>query len=139
MVILLNRDKESSPHSASTSAITEDATISEAPSPTSTPPPSTPAPQQTGSTAVVVGTCDEGGTCGVKQRTAPYTDAPRLVPNDLQDNVTVTVVCQTTGDVRTSTGHGSSSLVPARQRRLRELGLPQCPRVGDTGVLTAAQ
>ena len=135
MVILLNRDKESSPPSASTSAVTEDATISEAPSPTSTPPPSTTAPQQTGWTAVVVGTCDEGGTCGVKQRTAPYTDAPRLVPNDLQDNVTVTVVCQTTGDVRTSTGHGSSyvwyqlangAYVNSVYLNVRGSGIPAC-------------
>lgn len=56
----------------------------------------------------IVGTCDEGGTCGVKQRDAPYTAANKLVPNDLQDGNTVTVVCQTTGDLRTNEGFGSS-------------------------------
>lgn len=60
--------------------------------------------------AVVVGTCDEGGSCGVKQRTAPYTDAPRLYSDDLQDGMAVTVVCQTTGDVRSSQGYGSSRM-----------------------------
>jgi serine/threonine-protein kinase len=61
------------------------------------------------SSGLIVGTCDEGGSCGVKQRTAPYTDAPRMYPNDLQDNDTVIVVCETNGDVRSSMGHGSSS------------------------------
>jgi hypothetical protein len=58
--------------------------------------------------AVIVGTCDEGGSCGVKQREAPYVDAERLHPNDLKDGVTVSVVCQTTGDLRSSEGSGSS-------------------------------
>jgi len=58
--------------------------------------------------ATIVGTCDEGGSCGVKQRTQPYTDAPRLDPNDLKDGATVRVVCQTTGDLRSSEGHGAS-------------------------------
>lgn len=58
---------------------------------------------------VVVGTCDEGGSCGVKQRNAPFTAAPRLVSNDLQDAMSVTLVCQTSGDVRSSAGYGSSS------------------------------
>lgn len=57
---------------------------------------------------LVVGTCDEGGSCGVKQRIAPYTDAERLYPNDLKDGTAVTVVCQTTGDLRSNTGEGSS-------------------------------
>lgn len=59
---------------------------------------------------MIVGTCDEGGTCGVKQRSAPYTAADRLVPNDLHDGNAVTVVCQTIGDVRSSDGRGSSSV-----------------------------
>lgn len=63
-------------------------------------------PQQVFGT--IVGTCDEGGSCGVKQREAPYNAAPRLYSNDLQDNMTVTVVCQTVGDVRSSAGHGTS-------------------------------
>ncbi len=71
-------------------------------SPTSPPPSSW--------SAVVVGTCDEGGSCGVKQRDAPFTAAPRLVPDDLQDGMTVTVVCVTSGDTRSSEGHGSSNL-----------------------------
>lgn len=58
---------------------------------------------------VVVGTCDEGGSCGVKQRNAPLTAAPRLVSSDLQDAMSVTLVCQTSGDVRSSAGYGSSS------------------------------
>jgi len=57
---------------------------------------------------VVVGTCDEGGTCGVKQRRAPYTEAPRLYSTDLHDGATVTVVCRTTGDLRASEGQGAS-------------------------------
>lgn len=56
-----------------------------------------------------MGTCDEGGSCGVKQRTAPYVSAPRLYPDDLHDGVQVTLSCQTVGDVRSSAGHGSSS------------------------------
>lgn len=58
--------------------------------------------------AMIVGTCDEGGSCGLKQRTAPFVNAPRLHPNDLVDGTMVRVVCQTTGDVRTSDGHGES-------------------------------
>ncbi|MCW1821683.1 MULTISPECIES: protein kinase domain-containing protein [Mycolicibacterium] len=57
---------------------------------------------------LVVGTCDEGGSCGVKQRIAPYTDSERLYPNDLKDGTAVTVVCQTTGDLRSNAGKGSS-------------------------------
>lgn len=67
-------------------------------------------PQQSAWTAVVVGTCDEGGSCGVKQRDAPLTAAPRLVPDDLQDGMTVTVACAIFGDTRSSQGHGSSNL-----------------------------
>jgi serine/threonine protein kinase, bacterial len=85
------------------SPVTSAPTLSGTPfSPTSAAPPS--------SVGVIVGTCDEGGTCGVKQRTAPYTDAPRLYPNDLRDGMTVALACQTTGDVRSSAGHGVSSV-----------------------------
>ncbi|MCT7371275.1 serine/threonine-protein kinase [Mycolicibacterium llatzerense] len=58
---------------------------------------------------VVVGTCDEGGSCGVQQRIAPRTSATRMYPDDLKDGMTVTIACQTTGDLRTSSGHGSST------------------------------
>lgn len=64
---------------------------------------------QTSWPLVIIGTCDEGGTCGVKQRSAPYTSAGRLVPTDVYDGDTVTVVCQTTGDMRTNDGHAPSS------------------------------
>jgi len=70
------------------------------------PAPPVPAPPPV---ATIVGTCDEGGSCGVKQRTAPYVSAPRLFPDDLHDGVQVTLSCQTVGDVRSSAGHGSSS------------------------------
>ena len=59
---------------------------------------------------VIVGTCDEGGSCGVKQRTAPYVNAPRLVSTDLQDGMTAPVICLATGDLRSSTGHGTSNI-----------------------------
>lgn len=70
------------------------------------PPPLPPQPWR----LTIVGTCDEGGTCGVKQRSAPYTAAGRLVSNDLKDGDSVTVVCQTTGDIRTNDGRGASSV-----------------------------
>lgn len=73
----------------------------------SAPPQPPPAPPAVG---IVVGTCDEGGSCGVKQRDAPYTAAPRLHSDDLHDGLTVTVLCQTIGDVRSSAGHGTSAL-----------------------------
>ena len=60
--------------------------------------------------ALIVGTCDEGGSCGVQQRTGPYNEAPRKYSNDLKDGMTVSVVCQTIGDTRSSEGHGSSSI-----------------------------
>lgn len=81
--------------------------------------PTTPSPRATStatlpteysSPAMIIGTCDEGGSCGVRQRSAPYTDAPRLHPNDLRDGAMVTAVCQTVGDSRSSRGVGSSSV-----------------------------
>lgn len=71
-------------------------------------PPSPPLPQPV--SAVIVGTCDEGGTCGVKQRNAPFADAPRMYQTDLQDGAVASLVCWTTGDLRSSAGHGSSSV-----------------------------
>ena len=79
------------------------ATVTVTQQPAFTPGPST-------ATATIVGTCDEGGTCGVKQRTAPLVSAPRLVSTDLRDGDTVTLMCQATGDQRTSEGHGTSSM-----------------------------
>ncbi|MCV7047519.1 hypothetical protein H7J08_23070 [Mycobacterium frederiksbergense] len=67
-------------------------------------------PQPSSWQLVIVGTCDEGGTCGVKQRNAPYTAAERLVRTDLQDGTSVSVVCQTVGDIRSSDGRSSSSV-----------------------------
>ena len=75
-------------------------------SPVVIPPTATTSTQTTG---VVVGTCDEGGSCGVRQRVAPRIPAPRLYPDDLKDGMTVTIACQTTGDARSSSGHGSST------------------------------
>ena len=92
-------------------------------------------PQQTHWSAVIVGTCDEGGTCGVKQRTAPYNAAPRLYPNPLMDGTRVSIVCQTVGDVRSSQGQGSSHIwyrldngayVNAVYFDSRGAGLPAC-------------
>jgi hypothetical protein len=86
-------------------------------------------------TGVVVGTCDEGGSCGVKQRTGPYTEAPRLYQTDLRDGVTVTVACQTVGDVRSSRGAGSSAIwyrlnngayVSSVYVNVSSYGLPSC-------------
>lgn len=70
-------------------------------------PPQPPAPPQQWR-LTIAGTCDEGGSCGLKQRHAPYTDADRLVPDDLHDGYSVTVVCQTNGDMRTNAGRGAS-------------------------------
>lgn len=71
--------------------------------------PSDSAPDPIPVVGTIAGTCDEGGTCGVKRRAQPYTAAPRLHPNDLQDGMTVTVSCETNGDLRSSEGHGSST------------------------------
>lgn len=101
------------------------------PSPTiaMSPPPPTPA------TGVVTGTCDEDGSCGVQQRTAPYTEAPRMYQNDLRDGAMVTVVCQTVGDVRSSRGAGVSAIwyrlsngayVNSVYMDLSSYGLPSC-------------
>lgn len=67
-------------------------------------------PQTSFSSGVIVGTCDEAGSCGVKQRTAPYVGAPRLVMDDLQDGMPVVISCLVIGDLRSSAGYGSSNL-----------------------------
>lgn len=57
----------------------------------------------------VVGTCDEGGTCGVRLRTGPDDDAPTFTPGELlKDGAAVQIVCQTIGDKRTNTGQVST-------------------------------
>lgn len=65
-------------------------------------------PDETGWGAIIVGTCDEGGSCGVQQRTGPFNAAPKMYPNVLQDGSSVTVTCQALGDTRSSGGHGAS-------------------------------
>ena len=78
-------------------------------SPTIAPPIPSPVPQQVPYwDAQIVGTCDEGGSCGVQQRTGPSNTAPRKYPNDLEDGITVSVVCKIIGDPRSSEGRGSS-------------------------------
>jgi serine/threonine-protein kinase len=73
------------------------------------PPVAAPVPQQVPYwNALIVGTCDEGGSCGVQQRTGPYNQAPRKYSNDLKDGMTVSVVCKVIGDPRSSEGRGSS-------------------------------
>ncbi len=107
-------------------------TIIVTPTPTATQPV---LPATTLRNGLVVGTCDEGGSCGVKQRIAPYTDSERLYPNDLKDGTAVTVVCQTTGDLRSSAGQGSSyvwyrlyngAYINAVYLRLQEGLTPSC-------------
>lgn len=59
---------------------------------------------------VITDTCDEGGSCGVKQRDAPYTGAKSLVPHVLQDDDRVDLVCQTDGDSASNKNHGNSNI-----------------------------
>lgn len=72
--------------------------------------PAAPRPNIYAGRATIIGTCDEGGSCGVRQRTAPFTDAPSLYPSDLQDGMAVIAVCQTVGDTRSNRGVGSSNV-----------------------------
>ncbi|WP_280829611.1 hypothetical protein [Mycobacterium sp. OTB74] len=72
------------------------------------PRPPAPTSPQAAAQGTIADTCDEGGSCGVKQRTAPYTDALRLYPGSLKDGTTVPLVCQTNGDVVTNARHGTS-------------------------------
>ena len=100
------------PKSTAIETVTETATqtvLSTMPIPSVAPLPPTSSTSPVWS-GVIVGTCDEGGSCGVKQRTAPYVDAPRLVSRDLQDGMTVPLVCVTTGDLRSNGGYGTSNI-----------------------------
>ena len=144
MLFLAKQNRGSSPSSASTSAITTEVTVSAESPPTFTrsafprttvaPPVFTTAPSQGNWTAVIVGTCDEGGTCGVKQRTEPRNAAPRLLPNDLFDGANVSVICQTVGDPRTSSGRSSNvwyqlangAYVNSVYLDVRGSGIPAC-------------
>jgi serine/threonine-protein kinase len=59
---------------------------------------------------LIVGTCDEGGSCGVKQRISPYIQAGPLYPSVLRDGANVTVACLTYGDIQSNQGRGSSAI-----------------------------
>ncbi|MCZ0731248.1 serine/threonine-protein kinase [Mycolicibacterium iranicum] len=76
----------------------------------STPAAPRPRPQPVMVRGIVIGTCDEGGSCGVKQRAEPFIEAPRLYQNDLRDGAIVSATCQTVGDVRSSRGAGASAI-----------------------------
>lgn len=58
---------------------------------------------------IIIGTCDEGESCGVQQRSAPFTSAPRLYPLDLFDGTLLAIVCKSEGDLRSSRNRVPSS------------------------------
>jgi serine/threonine-protein kinase len=58
----------------------------------------------------ITGTCDEGSSCGVKQRNAPRNAAPGITSQPLLDGTRVGIVCQTIGDTRQNSGYGASNL-----------------------------
>lgn len=83
----------------------------------------------------ITGTCDEGGSCGVKQRGAPRDAAPGITSQPLLDGARVGIVCQTTGDTRQNSGRGSSDVwfqiangafIPAVYLATGAERLPQC-------------
>jgi len=82
-----------------------------------------------------MGTCDEGGSCGVKQRNAPRNAAPGITSQPLLDGTPVGIVCQTIGDTRQNSGYGASNLwyqitngayIPAVYLNTGAEGFPQC-------------
>lgn len=80
------------------------------PTSTSTTAPSAPPPSN-GFPATITGTCDLQGQCsGVQQRTEPRNSAPQLLPVILREGSSVTVFCQTIGELRTETDHAPSNL-----------------------------
>lgn len=88
-----------------------------------------------GRSAIIVGTCDEGGSCGVQQRVRPFNDAPRMYPDALQDGTKITVLCYALGDPRSSQGYGSSrvwfqlangSYISSVYTNASPDGMPQC-------------
>jgi hypothetical protein len=83
----------------------------------------------------IAGTCDEGGSCGVKQRNAPRNAAPGITSQPLFDGTRVGIVCQTIGDTRQNSGYGASNLwyqitngafIPAVYLNTGTEGFPQC-------------
>lgn len=105
------------------------------PVPTLPPVPLPTQPQASGSSAIIVGTCDEGGSCGVQQRVQPFNDAPRMYPEVLHDGTKIVVVCRTAGDPRSSQGYGSSrvwfrlangSYINSIYTSASPEGVPQC-------------
>ena len=96
---------------------------------------STGIPDETGWGAIIVGTCDEGGSCGVQQRTGPFNAAPKMYPKVLQDGSTITVTCQVIGDTRSSAGRGASRVwfrlesgayINSVYTSLPAVGIPSC-------------
>jgi len=57
---------------------------------------------------IISGTCDEGGSCGVQQRQAPYTKSPRLYSADLVDDTEVSISCWSEGDLRSNRARAPS-------------------------------
>ncbi|MBX7135054.1 MAG: DUF4352 domain-containing protein [Fimbriimonadaceae bacterium] len=103
--------------------------------PITTIPTSIPSAPRIHTPTAIVGTCDEGGSCGVLQRAYPYNDAPKLYDKVLTDGATVFVVCQSTGDFRSSGGHGASNVwyqldngayINSVYTPLVAEGIPQC-------------
>lgn len=71
----------------------------------------------------------------MRQRNRPAKGAPNLYPNALQDGTLVAVVCQTDGDMQSSSGRGSSdiwyrianeSYINAVYLEVVSLRIPQC-------------
>ena len=46
----------------------------------------------------------------MQQRTQPTNDAPRLVPDVLDEGAAVKIACQTKGELKTETDHAPSNL-----------------------------
>lgn len=132
---------------ASTSVSVSQAPLPSTPTQTVTktvlPPPSSPTTYPAATTPVrapvwvgtITGTCDEGGSCGVKQRNAPRNAAPGITSQPLVDGTQVGIVCQTIGDTRQNSGYGSSNLwyqiangafIPAVYVSTGTEGFPQC-------------
>jgi hypothetical protein len=76
--------------------------------PTSSTAPGAGSPPKPVARGTVVGTCDEGGTCGVRLRTAPADDAPTFPGELLKDGAGVQIVCQTIGDKSNNLGQVST-------------------------------
>jgi hypothetical protein len=107
---LLSRDHGSTGKATtSREKTTESSDISTTSTPISTPPTPVSPPRET-MTVGIVGTCDDGKSCGLRQRAEPRLNAPDLVKDRLKDGMTVTPVCSTTGDRVTNKGRGSSDV-----------------------------